>query len=53
VIDSLAATIKMAETSVDLRRTCGLAPSRKGYFRSRPPAKRIDELMRFYRVDPP
>lgn len=49
VLDSIAATIKMAETLVDLRRSSGLEPSRKGYFRSRPPAKRIDELMRFYR----
>jgi allantoin racemase len=48
VIDSIGATIKMAETLVDLRRTTGVAPSRKGYFRRRPPAKRIEELMRFY-----
>ena len=45
------ATIKMAETLVDLRRSTGLAPSRKGYFRSRPPARRVGELMRFYRPD--
>ena len=51
VIDSIGATIKMAETLVDLRRSTGLSRSHKGYFRSRPPARRIDELMRFYRLD--
>lgn len=51
VIDAIGATIKMAETLIDLRRACGIEPSRRGYFRSRPPAKRIEELMRFYRLD--
>ena len=51
VIDAIGATIKMAETLVDLRRSTGLSPSRKGYFRSRPAARRIEELMRFYRLD--
>jgi Asp/Glu/hydantoin racemase len=48
VIDSIAATIKWAETLVDLRRTTGVSASRKGYFRSRVPAGRIEELLRFY-----
>jgi len=51
VIDSIGATIKMAETLVDLRRSTGVAPSRKGYFRRRPPAQRIEELLRFYGLD--
>ncbi len=51
VVDSIGATIKMAETLVDLRRTTGVAASRKGYFRRRPPAQRIEELMRFYGLD--
>jgi Asp/Glu/hydantoin racemase len=51
VIDAIGATIKMAETLVDLRRTTGVAPSRRGYFRSRPPAQRIEELIRFYGLD--
>jgi len=51
VLDSIGATIKMAETLVDLRRATGVAPSRKGYFRRRPPAKRIEELLRFYGLD--
>ena len=50
VIDSIGATIKMAETLVDLRRTTGLGRSRKGYFASRPPVRRIEELVRFYRM---
>ena len=49
VIDAIGATIKMAETLVDLRRSTGLSGSRKGYFRSRPPTGRVEELMRFYR----
>lgn len=51
VIDSIGATIKMAETLVDLRRSTGVMPSRQGYFRRRPPAKRIEELLRFYGLD--
>ena len=51
VIDSIGATIKMAETLVDLHRSTGIVPSRKGYFRSRPPAQRIEELIRFYGLD--
>ncbi|MCC6534691.1 MAG: racemase [Burkholderiales bacterium] len=51
VIDAIGATIKMAETLVDLRRATGVMPSRKGYFRRRPPARRIEELMRFYQLD--
>jgi Asp/Glu/hydantoin racemase len=53
VIDSIGASIKMAETLVDLRRTTGIAPSRKGYFRARPPTQRIEELIRFYGLDRP
>lgn len=53
VLDSIGATIKMAESLVDLRRTSGLLPSRKGYFRRRPDAKRIAELMDFYRLRHP
>jgi Asp/Glu/hydantoin racemase len=51
VLDSIGATIKMAETLVDLRRTSGVAASRKGYFRRRPPAQRLEELMRFYGLE--
>ena len=43
VLDSIAATIKMAESMVDLRRATGLMPSRKGYFHRRPPRERVEE----------
>ena len=51
VLDSIAATIKMAESLADLRRVGGVRASRKGYFRSRPAPERIAELARFYGLD--
>jgi Asp/Glu/hydantoin racemase len=51
VIDALGATVKMAESLADLRRSSGLVSSRRGYFRRRPPAGRVDELMRFYGLE--
>ena len=48
VVDALAATIKMAETMVDLRRVSGLAPARRGYFMEKPPRDRVKELIAFY-----
>jgi allantoin racemase len=50
VIDSLAATIKMAESMADLRKTCGIYPSRTGYYMSRPPRERVKELLEFYGI---
>ena len=51
VIDALAATIKTAELAVDLRRTTGLAPAKRGYFASKPPRERVLELLDFYGLD--
>ena len=51
VVDALAATVKMAELMVDLRRVAGLRASRKGYFGAAPPRERIAELLRFYGLD--
>jgi Asp/Glu/hydantoin racemase len=48
VMDSLAAWIKMAESLVDLRRSSGLSPSRRGYFQAMPPRARLKELLAFY-----
>ena len=48
VIDSLAATIKMAELSVDLRRSTQLKPAKTGYFTAKPPRERTLELLKFY-----
>lgn len=50
IIDALAATVKMAETAVDLRRTTGLRPAKQGYFTSKPPRERVLELLDFYGI---
>lgn len=51
VLDALGATIKMAETMVDLRRTSGVSPARHGYFGAKPPRERVDELLALYGID--
>jgi allantoin racemase len=48
VVDALGATIKFAETMVDLKRSSGLAPARHGYFTDQPPRERVKELIAFY-----
>jgi hypothetical protein len=48
IVDALGATIKMAETMVDLKRSSGLAPSRRGYFMEKPSRERVKELIEFY-----
>jgi len=48
IVDALGATVKMAESMVDLRRITGLRPCRRGYFGAQPPRKRLDELVDFY-----
>ena len=56
VLDALAATIKMAESLVDLRRNCGIYPARRGYYSDQPPRGRVKELIEFYgisRLAPP
>lgn len=50
VVDALAATVKMAESMVDLRRSSGLRPCRTGYFTATPPRERVRELLRFYGI---
>jgi Asp/Glu/hydantoin racemase len=50
IIDALAATVKMAELSVDLRRTSGFLPCKRGYFTARPPRERVAELLDFYGI---
>ena len=51
IVDGLAATIKMAEMMVDLRRFSGLSVSRHGWFNAAPTPKRVAEVMKFYNVD--
>ena len=51
IVDGLAATIKMAEMMVDLKRSSGLSVSRHGWFNAGPRPERVAEVMRFYNVD--
>ncbi len=51
VVDALAATVKVAEMMVDLRRATGLRPCRTGYYEAQPPRERLRELLRFYGID--
>ena len=39
-----------AESMVDLRRSSGLAPSRRGYFMDKPPRERVKELLDLYGI---
>ena len=48
IVDALGATIKMAETMVDLKRSSGLAPARSGYFTDKPPRERVKALFELY-----
>ncbi|MBV1796492.1 aspartate/glutamate racemase family protein [Siccirubricoccus sp. G192] len=51
VVDSLAATIKVAEMMAGLKRATGVSPCRRGYFQARPPRERVKELLSFYGLD--
>jgi Asp/Glu/hydantoin racemase len=51
IVDALGATIKMAESMVDLRRSSGLAPARRGYFTDKPPRERVKELLALYGIN--
>jgi Asp/Glu/hydantoin racemase len=50
IVDSLGAWVKQAEAMVDLRRSGGARPSRRGYFGSRPEPARVDEIFEFYGI---
>lgn len=47
VVDSLAAGIKLCEVRVDLRRSGGLGPSRRGLYHARPPAELVAAAQTF------
>ena len=51
IVDALGATIKMAESMVDLKRSSGLSPARHGYFTDKPPRERLKELFALYGID--
>ena len=48
VLDAVAATLKVAEMMVGLRRATGVRPSRRGHFQATPPRERVRELLGFY-----
>ena len=48
VIDSLGLTLKMTEAQVELRRSTGLSPSRRGWAHARPDPQRMADVMRYY-----
>ncbi|MGE0846620.1 MAG: aspartate/glutamate racemase family protein [Flavobacteriaceae bacterium] len=50
IVDPLAATIKMAESLVDLRRSIGLKPHRTGHYGEKPPRDRLLEVQDFYGI---
>jgi Asp/Glu/hydantoin racemase len=50
ILDAVSATIKVAEMMVGMRRVTGVAPSRRGFFRSQPPRTRLKELLQFYGI---
>ncbi len=51
LLDGLAATMKMAELMVDLRRSVGLEVSRGTCYTAAPPTERLAELLAFYGHD--
>lgn len=51
LLDGLAATMKMAELMVDLRRSVGLEVSRNTCYTAAPPPERLTELLAFYGHD--
>lgn len=48
VIDGIATCFKCAEMLVDLRRTGGMKPSRRGFYNDAPDAKRVEQVLQFY-----
>jgi hypothetical protein len=48
VMDSLGLTLKMTETAVELRRSTGLAASRRDWANAAPPAERVEQVLRYY-----
>jgi hypothetical protein len=51
LVDGLAATMKMAEMMIDLRRTSGMSMSRHGWFNARPRPERVAQVLEFYGLD--
>jgi Asp/Glu/hydantoin racemase len=50
IMDAIGATIKMAESMVDLKRSSGMTPARRGYYMDKPPRERVKELLDLYGI---
>jgi allantoin racemase len=51
LVDGLAATMKMTEMMVELRRVSGMSASRHGWFNAQPKRERLDQVLGFYGLD--
>lgn len=51
IVDALGVTLKFGEAMVRLAQLTGLRAAHAGYFTARPPAGRLAELERYYRVE--
>ena len=51
IVDGLGVTLKFGEALARLAQIGGMRASKRGYFGARPPAGRLAELERFYRLD--
>lgn len=51
IVDALGVTVKMGEAMVRLSQLSGMRAARGSYYTDRPPAGRLEELSRFYRLD--
>lgn len=51
VIDGLAASIKAAESMVELRAKAGMEPCRSGFYGAGPPRERLEQVLKFYGLD--
>jgi allantoin racemase len=48
VMDSLGLTLKMTETLTELRKSTGMAPSRRGFAGAAPRPERLEQVLRYY-----
>jgi Asp/Glu/hydantoin racemase len=51
VVDCLGVTLKLGEMMATLARTTGMRASKSTFYSARPPAGRLAEIERFYRLD--
>lgn len=51
IVDALGVTLKFGEAMVKLAQVAGMRAAKVGYYGARPPAGRMTELERFYRLE--